>query len=103
MPCSELLLERGNRQDILVDQNQGGPEIPPMARRFRLALKVQSSNVRTDTDRAAGLMKDTRNIREARSSLPIYQPLLREKQMPVKTQLPLSHSTNASADTPCGP
>ena len=57
MPCSELLLERGNRQDILVDQNQGRPEIPPMARRFRLALKVQSSNVRTDTDRAAGLMK----------------------------------------------
>src|SRR5260370_13260340 len=69
MPCSELLLERGNRQDILVDQNQGGPEIPPMARRFRLALKVQSSNVRTDTDRAAGLMKDTRNIREARRVL----------------------------------
>jgi hypothetical protein len=46
--------ERENRQDILVDQNQGGPEIPPLARGFRLALKVQSSNVRTDTDRRQG-------------------------------------------------
>jgi hypothetical protein len=64
---------------ILVNQNQGGPEIPPMARRFRLALKVQPSNVRTDTDRAAGLMK-TRGTyeRQDESSLPIYQPLPRE-------------------------
>jgi hypothetical protein len=50
--------------DILVDQKPREAKIPPMARRFRLALKVQTSNVRTDTDRAAGLMKDTRNVRE---------------------------------------
>jgi hypothetical protein len=43
--------------------------MPPKARRLRLALKVQSSNVRTDTDRAAGLMKDTRNVREVRRVL----------------------------------
>ena len=40
-----------------------------MVRRFRLALKVQSSSVRSDTDRAAELMKDTRNVREARRVL----------------------------------
>ena len=63
----------------LLIKTREDPEIPPMARRFRLALKVQSSNVRTDTDRAAGLMK-TRGTyeRQNESSLPIYQPLPRE-------------------------
>ena len=61
------------------DQDQGGPKIPSMARRFRLALKVLSSNVRTDIDRVAGLMKGTKNLRrQDESSLPIYQPLPRE-------------------------
>jgi hypothetical protein len=38
--------------------------------RFRLALKVQSSNVRTDTDRAAGLLKDMGKYERQNESSP---------------------------------
>jgi hypothetical protein len=54
-----------------------------MAGKFRLALKMQPSNVRTDTDRTAGLMKDTRTGREANeSSLPVEQALPQEQAWP---------------------
>ena len=45
--------------------------MPSMARRFRLALNVQSNNIRTDTDRAAGLVK-------TRGTYVKHQPLPRE-------------------------
>jgi hypothetical protein len=69
-----------------------------MAYRFRLALKVQSSNVRTDTDRAAGLMKDTKNVREAKQVLSFrFINHCRGSK-----QSPLSHSNKYSADSACG-
>jgi hypothetical protein len=70
MPCGELLLGRKDQPDISVDQTQGEPEIPTShGSQMQIGSKSAISKVRTDTDRAAGLMKDTRNVREARRVL----------------------------------
>jgi hypothetical protein len=75
MPCSELLLgAQGSSEYPLVDQKPREANNTSHGSQIQIGSKSAHKHVRTDTDRAAGLMKDTRNVREVRhSSLPVYQ------------------------------
>jgi hypothetical protein len=65
---------RKDRPNIHVDQKSREAKNTSHGSQIQIGSKSAHKHVRTDTDRAAGLIKNTRNVREVRqSSLPVYQ------------------------------